>query len=52
MQLTLDEVCINVTLTNRWMVARVQDATVRVYDYYEPGKGTTIYHLHIHYNYE
>ncbi|XP_059907984.1 CD109 antigen-like [Gadus macrocephalus] len=39
--LTLDEVCINVTLTSRWMVARVQDATVRVYEYYEPGKGTT-----------
>ncbi|CAL8294217.1 unnamed protein product [Arctogadus glacialis] len=37
--LTLDEVCINVTLTRRWMVARVQDATVRVYDYYEPGRG-------------
>ncbi|XP_030212977.1 CD109 antigen-like [Gadus morhua] len=37
--LTLDEVCINVTLTSRWMVARVQDATVRVYDYYEPGRG-------------
>ncbi|CAL8299406.1 unnamed protein product [Boreogadus saida] len=37
--LTLDEVCINVTLTSRWMVARVQDATVRVYDYSEPGRG-------------
>ncbi|CAL8285857.1 unnamed protein product [Lota lota] len=37
--LTLVKVCIGVPLLRRHKVARVQNATVHVYDYYEPGRG-------------
>ncbi|KAG7278201.1 hypothetical protein CRUP_002163 [Coryphaenoides rupestris] len=37
--LTLVEVCISLPLVRRYKVAHTQDATVHVYDYYEPGRG-------------
>ncbi|KAK0139942.1 CD109 antigen [Merluccius polli] len=37
--LTLAEVCIRLPLVRRHKVALMQNATVHVYDYYEPGRG-------------
>ncbi|CAL8271807.1 unnamed protein product [Merluccius merluccius] len=37
--LTLAEVCIRLPLVRRHKVALIQNATVHVYDYYEPGRG-------------
>lgn len=35
-QVTKSKVCINFSVFRRYKVARVQDAVVQVYDYYEP----------------
>lgn len=38
LQVTKSEVCIKLPLLRDYKVARVQDAVVQVYDYYEPSK--------------
>lgn len=38
LQVTKSKVCINFSVVRRYKVARVRDAAVQVYDYYEPGR--------------
>lgn len=38
LQVTKSKVCINFSVVRRYKVARVQDAVVQVYDYYEPSR--------------
>lgn len=37
-QVTKSKVCLNFSVVRRYKVARVQDAAVQVYDYYEPSR--------------
>lgn len=38
-QVTTDEMCVQIPLVMEYKVAKMQEASVVIYDYYEPSKG-------------